>query len=425
MKLIIASALLATGYSVPQLAQSQVSRVIKRRLGGPHEFDITNVVSSSSLQSNELGDSNVFGYNPNTKNFDAGILVKGQDAPGRHLAGECTDFIECENGNTKDDPEISCEEACGEDCCVGENACESFTGNVCKDAKSCIGIKACYNANVEEIVSGCNGESACGYAGFDGFVGSIYESCTDFKSCFAAAYYGNITSIVNSCEENNACSYAAAGYKEDGIIGGVIGEITDSCIGESACYRAAYNDGKIESIISSCIEDDACSYAASSNGTIEVLEDSCVGYYSCSSASAYDGLIGNIRESCIGRSACEYAAYTYGAIGVIADACNAEYSCTRAASDTGFIGAIENACNAAMACDSAGQGRSIFALKTCCNANNSCVSIDENNVTETCNATDLSPAPTTKPPGVIAQFIVDKTHTYIDAANIPDRKSVV
>ena len=92
--------------------------------------------------------------------IDIGIL-----ASRRLNTDSCLDgFVDCINGNTTpsdDGSTISCQEECNGRCCVGESACDGFTGKVCIDDTSCFGYKSCYDSKIDTIVNGCNGTLAC------------------------------------------------------------------------------------------------------------------------------------------------------------------------------------------------------------------------------------------------------------------------
>ena len=62
-------------------------------------------------------------------------------------------------------------------------ACEGFTGVICKDNVICVGAHSCYKANVELIARGCNGPQACSYAGYQGSIGLIEDSCIGRYAC--------------------------------------------------------------------------------------------------------------------------------------------------------------------------------------------------------------------------------------------------
>ena len=107
-----------------------------------------------------MGDG-YFDYGKEEPYDPAAYGYAGSDSEGdRHLAaagqgGVCpTEFVTCENGyatfvgNVTVGPNVTCQDACDEECCVGnatgtgpfgyqKNSCTGFTGMVCKDGKSC------------------------------------------------------------------------------------------------------------------------------------------------------------------------------------------------------------------------------------------------------------------------------------------------
>ena len=73
-------------------------------------------------------------------------------------------FVDCMDGNTVEDPGVTCAEACDGDCCEGDRSCEGFTGLVAKDG-SCNERRACRNAKIGVVSGGsCQGELACSLA---------------------------------------------------------------------------------------------------------------------------------------------------------------------------------------------------------------------------------------------------------------------
>ena len=53
---------------------------------------------------------------------------------GRRLSAaafqaQCTQgYVDCDDGKVNGDPSTSCATACGVDCCIGDYACNKFTG---------------------------------------------------------------------------------------------------------------------------------------------------------------------------------------------------------------------------------------------------------------------------------------------------------
>ena len=74
---------------------------------------------------------------------------------GRSLksAKSAKKFVHCIDGVTVEDSGVTCAEACGEECCVGDKSCEGFTGLVAKDG-SCDGPSACENAKIGKVSGG-------------------------------------------------------------------------------------------------------------------------------------------------------------------------------------------------------------------------------------------------------------------------------
>ena len=234
----------------------------------------------------------------------------------------CVDGFASSVGNvTYDEGTKTCQVACGGECCVGVNeadssinSCTGFNGKVCKsgDIPSCSdnrtsGVrlgKACYNANITEVINGCNGLSACEYAGYKGDVGRVVNAC-----------YGG----------DYSCYYAA-------YDGGYIKEIVDSCIGKQACRNTASNGGNISSITNgSCDGDDSC-FLAGQEGFIGYINHGCRGYKACFSA-AFDNSIGGISYACNNNDACSRLAQikprgSYASVNsAVVSCCNEVYEC--------------------------------------------------------------------------------------------------
>ena len=140
----------------------------------------------------------------------------------------CVDGIATYVGGNATVGTPTCQQACDGGCCLGNgtglvrfsggpfsglpvNSCAGFNGKVCKsgDIPSCsdnrtIGTgpgKACYYANITEVVNGCNGYGACSFAGFNGGdLRRVVNGCIGYDSCFGAAGSGGyIKEIVDSC----------------------------------------------------------------------------------------------------------------------------------------------------------------------------------------------------------------------------------
>ena len=108
-------------------------------------------------------------------------IKEHQENALRHLQQtECAEFVDCDDGYVAGEDRIQankCKYACGVprfssyggDCCnrdSGEgDACEGFTGQVCKDKAtgfpgSCSGNDACKNANIVSVFKSCTGKFA-------------------------------------------------------------------------------------------------------------------------------------------------------------------------------------------------------------------------------------------------------------------------
>jgi len=383
MKLLIASALLSTGYSVAQLARSQVSEVSNERAEDAHAADTTVTVAVAVTGSTghmlESNDYNIVGSKLKP-DLDVGILSNKQDTNSRRLAPECAGgFVNCIDGNDSVSGNNTCAEACGEACCVGPNACDYFTGDVCMDDVSCFGYKSCYYAKIDTIVHGCNGTYACYKAAYDGgFIGEVYNSCLGNTTCSEAARYGgSITEIVNGCHGVQACEYAA---ESDGKIDG----IQDSCVGYKACYSAAYNGGSTANISNSCNDISSCFYTAAYGGTIGDILNSCDDTDACSHAGACKNT--TEPEQCASN------------ITEILDSCVGEEACVRVAFDGRIVEGIDNACNNVMACFEAGlEGDISTGIKDCCNMEDECANITEATLPDECVMASSS-APTESTP---------------------------
>lgn len=169
------------------------------------------------------------------------------------------------------DTSKSCADACNGKCCIGDKACNMFTGKVCLDG-SCNGTSACDNATVTNMVfASCIGASACSGAGsysatVSGRIDSIGNSCNMEKACFNLAYYmgsknqrvalsgscngnsacaylgkyGELGNVINSCNNSTACETGGQGYLMASkiVFGSISGGIENSCNAQSACKYA-------------------------------------------------------------------------------------------------------------------------------------------------------------------------------------------
>ncbi|KAL3765264.1 hypothetical protein ACHAW5_000265 [Stephanodiscus triporus] len=170
-------------------------------------------------------------------------------------------FVQCENGLVIDNggvivvmsmpgPTLTCAEECGGDCCVGDGACDGFTGKVYRDG-SCDGIHACFGAIIPTVSGGgCNGDYACKKAN----IPAVDDSCNRGKnSCSYVGYYGIVDGwMVKSCQGDKAC-FALAYAKS-----GKVHNVSKSCKGEQACAHNEYNTHG--DILKSCNANHACIY---------------------------------------------------------------------------------------------------------------------------------------------------------------------
>ena len=91
-------------------------------------------------------------------------FVKEEEDP--YFGCPPSDIVDCDAGFLKDSMMgTTCQTECDGKCCVGTDsapdACEGFTGKVCKDEKSCFGRDACVGAEIGLVVGGCTGKGSC------------------------------------------------------------------------------------------------------------------------------------------------------------------------------------------------------------------------------------------------------------------------
>ena len=189
------------------------------------------------------------------------------------------------------------------DCCVGNQACLSFTGKVCKDGKSCMGDFACWQAKIPSgVVNSCKGSYACKEAGSTGVVGRLVNSCHGEKACdFLGGSSGTIGDVYDSCIGKYSCKFGA-------YTNAIVGNVTMSCTGENACYKVGWK-GTVGNMVNSCTGTSACAQFAFM-GKAGALQDSCVGDYSCKEAGTFSGSIGDMAMSCNSYKACFQAGTT-------------------------------------------------------------------------------------------------------------------
>lgn len=189
-------------------------------------------------------------------------------------------YIDCDKGFVKGSTStVSCKAACGGKCCVGTDACKSFTGRVCKDDYSCMGKSACHYANIPVVVGSCNGGYSCSFAAAGGGeVGNVIGSCNGWKACYKIGstigrWSASVGNITRSCNEDYSC------FKM-GYDGGSVGNVRNSCNafeacfygGVSGCFGFCFSDtplilGGLGNITDSCNEEQACFAAGTGDGT--------------------------------------------------------------------------------------------------------------------------------------------------------------
>jgi hypothetical protein len=291
---------------------------------------------------------------PEERNADVGVLAKAKKK-------KCTKgFVNCVNGFVKGSGNaITCKDACSGSCCVGNSAfpdaCEKFTGQICKD-QSCSGKKACTNASIKSVVNSCRGSSACYKVAVPCPSPTYSYGCKDYN-----AVTGRVGPVVNSCTGDEACALA-------GSADGRIGSIQDSCNGKSACYAAGGLGGRVQSIRNSCNDDRAC-LLIGRRGQVGSIQNSCGGYTACRFLGD-DGYVGSIKDSCFGYGACaETGAFDndIGGVESIKDSCKGDSSCAHTATNGGSIGSIRDSCIDSGACFGAGGfGGNVLSIVGSC-----------------------------------------------------------
>ena len=242
------------------------------------------------------------------------------------LPPTCTQgWVRYENGIPQDGGN------CGSGCCIGEEACEGFTGSVCKDG-SCNGTSSCASANVEYIGGyrtgltsnrpSCVGYLACAQAkGRDGRRGQAIEggSCTQYEP------YEDLPGPSGFWDYGLMCIYAEVDIIQN-----------ESCQGPLSCQ--------------------------STQGTI--ISDSCRGFASCGGTGNFDKF-DVIQQSCNDICACQIE-MSAGVSGgdpskrprpdVFCD-CNSPFECWGQTREQGYF---NSCCYAARA-----SGRSVDASVDC------------------------------------------------------------
>jgi hypothetical protein len=107
-----------------------------------------------------LADGNIFAPLDDT---DGGDVIPGSSTittPALSKSPkECgrAGYVDCLLGFVRDDADgTTCEQACEGKCCVGMEACTSFTGIVCQDG-SCSSSYACSTATIALVMNSCLG----------------------------------------------------------------------------------------------------------------------------------------------------------------------------------------------------------------------------------------------------------------------------
>ena len=209
----------------------------------PHED--TNVIEASKEEEDEEEDTK----------FDVGLLsstlssswtstngaaaVQVQEDHGPHTISRMlftarascnAGIVNCKSGFVQGQSSTSCKTACDGKCCVGPNACEYFTGKICKDTSTCVGDYACFGTVVPYVVGSCNGINTC------------------INTGGSRSLPGKIGSIIGSCNGKSACAKAGLPNYHASIVG----NITSSCNDEFACYKAGYDGGSVGDLVESC-----------------------------------------------------------------------------------------------------------------------------------------------------------------------------
>jgi hypothetical protein len=174
---------------------------------------------------------------------------------------------------------VSCKIACDGQCCKDPDddldPCDSFTGTVRKDGKSCMGYQACTEGNIKSVTNSCNGYQACYNAGaIGGVVGDLTNACNDYEACLYAGYSGKVGDLTDACNDVYACY-------EAGSSSGVVGDLTNACNDFEACTYAGY-DGEVGDLTNACNGVYACTYAGYDGGVVDNLKNCCNnGYQVC------------------------------------------------------------------------------------------------------------------------------------------------
>lgn len=206
-------------------------------------------------------------------------------------------YIDCVNGFVKGSKgKISCETACAGKCCVGNSACNLFTGKVCKDG-SCSGFwSACAYATIPKVVNSCHGRTwSClnaGNKGNNGKVGSIINSCNDEYACNMLNSESDDVSavghIIDSCNGFSACRHAGTAMNiksscNDGFAcyelgrSGAIGDVLNSCNGDKACMNVVVEVGSSVKppLVNNCCNGDQACFVSNDDDDDDDYDDDC------------------------------------------------------------------------------------------------------------------------------------------------------
>lgn len=391
----------------------------------------------------------------------------------------CSEFVDCYNGMERN-TNRTCFEACDGECCTyysifqkkNTSSCGGifggFTGQVCKDGKSCTGYVACENAILPFVKNSCIGDLSCKNAGHNGTVGNVTNSCEGRSSCeFLGADGGIVENVYASCKNGEGlfpspCMYlgrsgkvgnvelSCEGYRPCVSLGhsGKVGNVELSCKGYGACFNLGYI-GNVGNINASCNLEKACGLLGWNGKEVGNIENSCIGYQSCAELGL-SGKVGSIVNSCNATTACASLGRN-GTVGGLKNSCNDTNACESAGTGTlshvGKIsGGIENSCNSNMACMHAGQATcssfecsAVFAdersceygtclkffgggitskLSNCCNSDKACITAKESSVPMACRPPSAEVRISSLPMPVfcyhyeIPQFIIFFLHSF-------------
>jgi hypothetical protein len=277
------------------------------------------------------------------------------------VAQRCSQgYVDCVNGFVKGSITTTCAAACGVNCCRGTNACNSFTGKICKDG-SCDGERACQFANIPSVVNSCRGGvTACYRVGKQGTVGKFVNACNGTRNCYDLGYKGIVGNVQDSCYGVESCSRLG----QDGAVGNV----QNSCNGgEFACFKVGEYFGAVGDIL-----------------------DSCHGFQSCFLLGKL-GTVGNVLNSCNAPTSCLFLTRMKGTAGNLLHSCNGVDACNRGASYGGSMKSISSSCNAHHACKHAGRGLTYplhisSNMNNCCNTPYECYWANQTSLPDECQA---------------------------------------